>query len=44
MNNKIPSLIIVFFFIGIGLFAQEDGEKSPTFNEEMAIGINGDSI
>jgi len=44
MNNKIPSLIFVFLSIGIGLFAQEDGEEFPTFNEEMAIGIDGDSI
>jgi pimeloyl-ACP methyl ester carboxylesterase len=44
MNKKIPSLIIMFLFIGIGLFAQEDKDEFPTFNEEMAIGIEEDSI
>lgn len=42
---KKQNIIIAFFLIlGINVSAQEDQEEYSTFNEEMAIGIEGDSI
>lgn len=44
MTQKPSYLFIMFLFIGTAVFTQNDEIEFPTFNEEMAIEIEGDSM
>jgi pimeloyl-ACP methyl ester carboxylesterase len=44
MNKYNIQLVTVFLFLGLFSIAQETKNEYPTFNKEMAIGIENDSI